>query len=87
MKIREDFILRKIADTNVVVPIGSAVVDFSGLINLNETGAFLFELLQKGATESDLVAALLNEYEVSKEAAEKDVATFVNKVKEANILE
>ncbi|MBR1731411.1 MAG: PqqD family protein, partial [Ruminococcus sp.] len=81
MKVKSDFILRKISDSYVVVPVGSAVVDFSGLVNLNESGAMLFELLQKGAEESDLVDALLKEYDVKREIAEADVNKFVAKVK------
>ena len=87
MKIKEEFLLRKIADTYVVVPVGSAVVDFSGLVTLNESGALLFEKLQKGAEESDLVAALLEEYDVSREIACADVKKFIEKVKDADILE
>ena len=49
MKIKNDFILRKVADSYVVVPVGELTLDFNGIINLNETGAFLFGLLQKGA--------------------------------------
>lgn len=87
MKAKSDFLLRKISDSYVVVPVGSAVVDFSGLVNVNESGAMLFELLQKGCEESDLVDALLKEYDVSREVAEADVKKFVAKVKGAGILE
>ncbi len=87
MKIKPDFILRKISDAYVVVPVGDAVVDFSGLVNLNESGAMLFEMLQKGAEESELVDKLLSEYNVSREIAEADVKKFVAKVKDADILE
>lgn len=87
MKIREDFILRKIADTYVVVPVGQAVVDFSGLINLNETGALLFKTLQQGSSENQLVDVLLQQYDVSREIAQKDVQNFISEVKDANILE
>ncbi|MBQ7504345.1 MAG: PqqD family protein [Ruminococcus sp.] len=87
MKVKSDFILRKISDSFVVVPVGDSVVDFSGLINLNESGAILFKLLQKGAEETDLVEALLKEYKVEREVAEADVKKFVAKVKDADILE
>ncbi|MCR5653719.1 MAG: PqqD family protein [Ruminococcus sp.] len=87
MKVKSDFILRKISDSYVVVPVGDAVVDFSGLVNLNESGAMLFELLQKGCEESDLTDALLKEYDVSREIAAADVKKFVSKVKDAGILE
>ena len=87
MKVKSDFVLRKISDSYVVVPVGDSVVDFSGLINLNESGAILFKLLQKGAEEADLVDALLKEYNVEREVAEADVKKFVAKVKDAGILE
>ncbi len=87
MKIKDNFILRKISDSFVVVPIGDAVVDFSGLINLNETGAFLFEILQNGAEEPELVDFLMKEYDVDENTAKADVKNFVNKLKGAEIVE
>ncbi len=87
MKIKEDFLLRKVADSYVVVPVNSMSLDFNGIINLNETGAFLFELLQKGAEKQDLLDRMLEEYEVAPEKAEIDIDNFIKKVKEADILE
>jgi hypothetical protein len=87
MKIKKDFILRKVSDSYIVVPVGEAVVDFSGMVNLNESGAMLFEALQKGCEENDLVELLLSEYDVDRATASADVKRFINKVKEADILE
>lgn len=87
MKIKEDFILRKVADSYVVVPVGKMTLDFNGIINLNETGAFLFELLQNGAEEQELVEKLLEAYDVTPEKAKADVAVFLTKVKDADVLE
>ena len=60
MKIKKDFILRKVADSYVVVPVGKLTLDFNGIINLNETGAFLFGLLQEGAEKEDLLRKMLS---------------------------
>ena len=87
MKIKENFLLRKISDSYIVVPVGDAVVDFSGLINLNETGALLFENMQKGCEEEELVKVLLEQYDVTEEVAKADVKAFVQKAKDADILE
>ena len=87
MKIKNDFILRKVAGSYVVVPVGKLTLDFNGIINLNETGAFLFEILQQGAEREDLVARLLDEYEVERGRAEADVDKFLAAVKDANVLE
>ena len=64
MKIKDNFILKEIAGSYVVVPVRSRAVDFSGVIKLTESGAFLWRLLEKGADREELVAALLDEYEV-----------------------
>ena len=87
MKIKDNFILRKVADSYVVVPVGRLTLDFNGIITLNETGAFLFELLQKGAEREELIDRLLAEYEVTPERAAADVDVFIEKVKASDVLE
>lgn len=87
MRVKENFMLRKIADSYVVVPVGRQTLDFNGIINLNETGAFLFELLQKGASRDELVEKLLGEYEVERDRAQADVDKFIQSVKDADVLE
>lgn len=87
MKIKGDFVLRDISGTTVVVPVGDRAVDFGGMLNLNETGAFLFKALQQGADETQLASSLADEYEVTQEKAAEDVALFINKLKDAGILE
>ena len=83
MKIKEDFVLRKVADSYVVVPVNKLTLDF----NLNETGAFLFEKLQNDCEKADLLKAMLDEYEVSEEKASADIDTFIQKLREADVLE
>lgn len=87
MRIKKDFVLRKVADVYVVVPVNSLTLDFNGIINLNETGAFLFKLLQSGVDKQELVNKLLEEYEVEPEKASADIDVFLEKVKDADILE
>lgn len=87
MKIKKDFILRKVSDSYVVVPVGKMTLDFNGIINLNETGAFLFGILQQGAQRDELISKMLEEYDVSPERAAADIDTFLEKVKEADVLE
>ena len=87
MKIKKDFILRKVADSYVVVPVGKLTLDFNGIINLNETGAFLFGLLQEGAEKEDLLRKMLEEYDVTPEKAATDIDVFLKKAEEADVLE
>ena len=87
MKIKDDFALRKVADSYVVVPVNSLTLDFNGVINLNETGAFLFEQLQKGIEKEELVEKMLDEYDVTREKASADIDLFINKLKYADVFE
>ena len=87
MKIKQGFILREVADSFLVVAVGDAVKQFNGVINLNETGAFLWRLLEKGATEEELKAALLNEYDVDGETAARDIKAFLEKLENANLVD
>lgn len=87
MKIKGDFVLRQVAGSTVVVPVGSAAVDFGGMLNLNETGAFLFKALQNGAAEEELLTKLLEEYDVSRDKAQRDIDAFIIKLKDAGIIE
>ncbi|MGN0550723.1 MAG: PqqD family protein [Acutalibacteraceae bacterium] len=87
MKIKSDFLLKKVADSYVVVPVGKATVSFNGMITLNETGAFLWEKLQSECENSDLLSAMLLEYEVDEKTAQKGIDKFINELKEADLLE
>lgn len=87
MIIKEDLLLRKVADCYVVVPVGKATVDFNGMMNLNETGAFLWEKLENDTTKEELLKAMLDEYEVTEDIAKKDIDNFITKLKDGNLLE
>ncbi len=86
MKIRDNYILRSVAGENLVVTVGGGV-NFNSVMTLNETGKFLWENLLTDRKEEDLVAALLTEYDVDRAIAERDVAGFIKKLKENDILE
>ena len=87
MKIKSDFILKTIAGSNVVVPVRSRTVDFSQLIKLSDSGAELWKMLVTGADRAELVARLLQEYDVDEATAAADVDRFIAKLSEADLLE
>lgn len=80
MKLNKDFILRQVADTWVVLSIGEKSIDFNGMLTLNETGKFLWRQLEQGADCEKMVAALTNEYVVTREQAMEDVQRFIKKL-------
>lgn len=86
MKIKEGFMLRNVAGKNIVVAVGSASMDFDGLISLNETGTFLWNLLEVGADYVTLVGRFLDEYDVDEATAKSDISAFLAKAKEADLI-
>ena len=87
MKIKQGFVLKSIADSHIVVPLGSQVVDFSSIIKLTDTGAFLWSKLSSDITSDELVSALTAEYDVDIATATRDVSAFITKLKDADLLE
>lgn len=88
MVIKEGFVAKEIAGQYVVVALGEASKVFNGIIKLNDSGRFIWDLIAAGKEKDVIVDALLEEYEgVDRETAEKDFDNFVNTLKGANILE
>lgn len=88
MKIREGFILRDVANKTFVVAVGELSKTFTGIITLNETGKFIWQLLEKDATEDEIVEKLVAECEdAQRDVVQKDVKAFIEKLKGDNILE
>ncbi|MGN0981741.1 MAG: PqqD family protein [Candidatus Limivicinus sp.] len=87
MRIKDGFILRKVSSQYVVAATGKASETFNGIMRLNESGSFAFRLLQEGATEDELVTRIVAEYDVSEEAARRDVENFLAALGEADALE
>lgn len=87
MKIKKGFILRSVANTHIVVPVSQNVLNYKGMLSLNESGAFLWSVLEKGTDRSGLLAALLGEYEVPQEVAEADLDAFLARIDQIGALE
>lgn len=86
MKIKNGFVLRKIASDYVVVPTGQEIVDFRAVITLNETAAFMWNKLLDGISKEDLVKAVAAEYGEDEKTVEKDADEFLSVLREKKII-
>ena len=86
MKINKEYVLREIAGDYIIIPVGKTVLEFNGLITVNEVGVFLWNMLQKEVSMDDLVKAVLSEYEVEEAVARADIQEFLDKLIEAGVL-
>ena len=88
MRIKEGFILRSICGQNVISGEGAANVNFSKLVSLNETAAFLFSKVSgQDFTPESMADLLLEEYEVTRERALEDCRVLCDQWKEIGIVE
>lgn len=86
MKIKEGFMLRDVANQTMVVAVGAASKDFNGIIRLNSTGKFLWENMQTDTSEEMLVEKMTSEYNIDSATAEKDIHTFIEILRGADLL-
>jgi hypothetical protein len=82
MKRNPDFLMREVAGSLVLVPVGEAARKFPGMVTMNATSAFLWEQLAGEQTQESLVQALQAEYDVDEALAAVDVKRFLDKLTE-----
>jgi hypothetical protein len=86
MKLKDGFILRKVGRQYVVAATGEASKNFNGMIRMDESGAYAFELLREEVTEQDFLNALAEKYAMPEAQLQPDVIHFLEKLKEADAL-
>lgn len=87
MRVKGNYVLRQVAKTWIVMPLGQTTMDLDGMLTLNEAGAVLWKALEQGGDRMTMVAALTGEYDVAPERAEADVDRFLGKLADAGVLE
>ena len=87
MKITREYILREIAGDYIIIPTGKTVLDFNGLITLNEVGVSLWKMLQNEVTFDDLLQGILDEYDVEPAVAREDIQEFLDQLVNRGIME
>lgn len=85
MHIKEGYILQEVAGTFLVMPTGSED-GLKRVITLNETGAFMWHLLEKGLTRDEIVAKTEEEYDAPREIIEQDVDRLLDRMRDAELL-
>ena len=87
MKLKEDLVLRQVADTWIILSMAQDVLNFDGVLKLNESGAMLWNLLKETENPQDLIEALMKQYDVDKQVAQDDVNAFLDNLEKAGCLE
>ena len=86
MKLEKEFVLREIAGDYVIIPVGKTVIEFNGLITVNEVGVSIWNMLQNEVTFDQIVQGILDEYEVEESVAREDIRDFLDQLIDGGIL-
>ena len=86
MKVEKDFLLREIAGEYIIIPTGSAALEFNGLISVNEVGVSIWKMLQNDVTLDERVAGILAEYDVEESVAREDIMEFLDRLQSVGML-
>ena len=86
MQLKNNFVIREIMGDTILVPIGDHLLEFNGLITLNELGVFILKLLPEAEDDAHIVDKILDEYDVDRETAEVDVKEFLEKLRQIKII-
>lgn len=73
-------VTRKTGNEYVLVPVTNNIADMNSVYTLNETGAFIWELIDGKKCVNDLIEALIKEYDIEKENATADVLSFLDEM-------
>ena len=87
MKLKEGIIISEINGEFVAVPSGAASKSFNGMIRMNKTAAMIAKMLQSGAGEAQIVAAMCEQYEVDEQIAREDFNLIVQQLDALKLIE
>jgi hypothetical protein len=79
-------IAREIAGERILVPVRTQAADMASIYVLNDTGSRIWDLLDGQHSLSDIQEILVQEYDVSREVAETDVAEIIEQLQEIGML-
>ena len=81
IRAKEGFIIQKMMDNYMIIAIGENAQDYHSIIQTNETGAFYWNMIEKGTTTEELIRAALERFEGLDEAtARQDILEYLESI-------
>ena len=87
LKAKSGFILREIVGEYMLMPIGDNISRYNGVVVLNDVSAFLWKKLEHPVSRDDLLAALLDQYQVDEATAANDLDLLLEKLRSFDVID
>ncbi len=87
MRIKEGYVIKDVAGSKVVLPIGERQADLRGIITFNDVGADVFVMLDGTNSVEEIVRKIAKDYEAPYEVVEADVKNLIEKMRAQGLIE
>jgi hypothetical protein len=79
-------VAREIAGELILVPVRRTASEVQSIYTTNEAGRYIWELIDGERTVRDILDAILEEFEVSREEAEADLVAFLRQAEQVGAI-
>lgn len=79
-------VTRKTGNEYIIVPVTDNIADMDSIFTLNETGAFIWEQIDGEKSVEEIIRLVVDEFEIDRDTATKDVLGFLGTMKEYLII-
>ncbi len=87
MKIKDGFIMKNVAGSNVVLPLGERQEEVKGIITFNDVGADVFNMLDGTNSVEAIATKIAKDYDAPYEMVEADVNKLIEKMRTHGLIE
>jgi len=87
MKRKDDFLLQNAGGQDLLIPLGAKVLELNGVVVLNPAGRCIWEALAEDRSLEEVVAAVVERFDVDADQARADTAAFVEDLIRQGLIE
>lgn len=88
MRFKKGYRLRSLGQEFILVAEGLEAVDFSRMISMNESAAFLWKEVEDKEFDAEMLTTLLTDnYDITRETAQNDVVALLESWSAAGLIE
>lgn len=85
MAVSKNFILKKVCDEAMIIPLVDGGMDMSKVFNINEIGVIIYEGLENNKTIEQIKDDIISEYDIDEETVLNDINDFIAELKQKGI--
>ena len=86
MKLNGTYTLREVAGEVLVIPVGATAMELNGMIILNPVSKVIWECLEKGTEEAEILKAVLERFDVTEETAKADIGEILDQLRKQKLI-